>query len=169
MQVEVIRSRRRRKTVQATEAHGVVRVSIPASMSRADEERWVAEMVARLGRRKTAAGVDLGPRAVVLADRYSLPRPAAVRWVDNQRSRWASCSPADGVIRVSSRLAGFPSWVVDYVLVHELAHLVEPGHGPAFWHLVHRYRRAERARGFLLAKGSGAGDAGPEDDDDEGL
>ncbi|HEX2191954.1 MAG TPA: M48 family metallopeptidase [Acidimicrobiales bacterium] len=161
MQVEVIRSPRRRKTVQATEADGVVRVSIPAAMSRADEERWVAEMVARLGRRKTTAGIDLGPRAVVLAERYGLPRPHAVRWVDNQRSRWASCSPGDGVIRVSSRLAGFPSWVVDYVLVHELAHLVEPGHGPAFWGLVHRYRRAERARGFLLAKGAGGGqDAG---------
>jgi predicted metal-dependent hydrolase len=153
VQVEVIRSPRRRKTVQATEAGGVVRVSIPASMSRAEEERWVSEMVARLERRKTAAGMDLGPRAVVLADRHYLPRPIAVRWSDNQRSRWASCSPADGVIRVSSRLAGFPSWVVDYVLVHELAHLVEPGHGPAFWALVHRYRRAERARGFLLAKG----------------
>ena len=136
----------------------MVRVSIPASMSRADEERWVAEMVARLGRRRTAAGIDLGPRAAVLADRYGLPRPTEVRWVDNQRSRWASCSPGDGVIRVSSRLAGFPSWVVDYVLVHELAHLVEPRHGPGFWGLVHRYRRAERARGYLLAKGGGDAD-----------
>ena len=160
MQVEVIRSPRRRKTVQATEADGVVRVSIPAAMSRADEERWVAEMVARLGHRRTAAGIDLGPRALVLADRYGLPRPSAVRWVYNQRARWASCSPGDGVIRVSSRLAGFPSWVVDYVLVHELAHLLEPGHGPAFWGLVHRYRRAERARGFLLAKAAGGGGGG---------
>ena len=158
MQVEVIRSPRRRKTVQATEAHGVVRVSIPATMSRADEERWVAEMVARLRRRRTAAGIDLGPRAAALADRYRLPRPAEVRWVENQRARWASCSPADGVIRVSSRLSGFPSWVVDYVLVHELAHLVEPGHGPAFWALVNRYRRAERARGFLMGRSSGGED-----------
>ncbi len=159
MQVEVIRSPRRHKTVQATESHGVVRVSIPASMSRAEEERWVAEMVARLSRRKTAAGTDLAPRAAALADRYGLPRPIHVRWVDNQQSRWASCTPADGIIRVSSRLAGFPSWVVDYVLVHELAHLVEPGHGPEFWTLVHRYRRAERARGFLMGRTAG-GDEG---------
>ncbi|HEX2042064.1 MAG TPA: M48 family metallopeptidase [Acidimicrobiales bacterium] len=152
MQVEVIRSRRRRKTVQAAEHGGVVRVLIPASMSKADEERWVAHMVARLGRRRATEATDLGARAAVLASRYQLPRPADVRWVDNQRSRWASCSPADGVIRVSSRLAGFPSWVVDYVLVHELAHLVEPSHNRDFWALVNRYRRAERARGFLLAK-----------------
>ncbi len=154
VRVEVIRSRRRRKTVQATEHGDVVRVRIPATMSRAEEERWVAHLVARLDRRRATAATDLAARAAVLAARYELPRPAEVRWVDNQRSRWASCSPTDRVIRVSSRLAGFPSWVVDYVLVHELAHLVEPGHGRAFWALVNRYRRAERARGFLLAKSS---------------
>jgi predicted metal-dependent hydrolase len=152
VRVEVIRSPRRRKTVQASEADGVVRVWIPAAMSREDEERWVAEMLGRLDRRKATEATDLDARARLLADRYRLPCPTAVRWVDNQHSRWASCSPDDGVIRVSSRLAGFPAWVVDYVLVHELAHLVEPRHGPAFWALVHRYRRAERARGFLLAK-----------------
>ncbi|HEX2274125.1 MAG TPA: M48 family metallopeptidase [Acidimicrobiales bacterium] len=152
MRVEVIRSRRRRKTVQASEQGGVVRVLVPATMSKADEEQWVAHMVDRLTRRRATAGTDLAARATVLAARYRLPRPAEVRWVDNQRSRWASCSPGDGVIRVSSRLAGFPSWVVDYVLVHEMAHLVEPGHNREFWALVNRYRRAERARGFLLAK-----------------
>jgi predicted metal-dependent hydrolase len=53
------------------------------------------------------------------------------------------------VIRLSSRLQALPGWVVDYVLVHELAHLLEPGHGPAFHRLVERYPRAERAEGFL--------------------
>ena len=42
-----------------------------------------------------------------------------------------------------------PSWVLDYVLVHELAHLRVPGHGPKFWALVDRYPRTERARGYL--------------------
>jgi predicted metal-dependent hydrolase len=155
VRVEVIRSARRRKTVQAAETDGVVRVWVPASMSRADEERWVAEMVARLDRRKATEGTDVDARARTLARRYRLPQPTSVQWVHNQHARWASCTPVDGVIRVSSRLSGFPAWVVDYVLVHELAHLAEPGHGPAFWSLVHRYRRAERARGFLLAKSQG--------------
>ena len=155
VQVEVIRSRRRRKTVQAVESDGVVRVLIPATMSRVDEERWVAQMVSRLERRKAGSATDLAARAALLAGRYRLPRPVDVRWVDNQQSRWASCTPDDGVIRVSSRLVGFPAWVLDYVLVHELAHLVEPGHDRAFWALVNRYRRAERARGFLLAKSMG--------------
>ena len=152
VQVEVIRSRRRRKTVQAVEADGVLRVLIPATMSRTDEQRWVAEMVGRFERRRVTETTDLVARAATLAGRYRLPLPIDVRWVDNQRSRWASCTPDDGVIRVSSRLAGVPAWVLDYVLVHELAHLVEPRHDRAFWALVNRYRRAERARGFLLAK-----------------
>jgi hypothetical protein len=42
-----------------------------------------------------------------------------------------------------------PGWVVDYVLVHELAHLLVPGHGPRFWELVSGYPKAERARGYL--------------------
>ena len=54
-----------------------------------------------------------------------------MRWVDNQQSRWGSCTPSDRSIRLSSRLQGMPAWVVDYVLVHELAHLLEPGHDAA--------------------------------------
>ena len=57
-----------------------------------------------------------------------------------------------GAIRISVRVAQFPSWVRDYVIVHELAHLRHPGHTPSFWALVNRYPRAERARGYLIAK-----------------
>lgn len=156
--VEVIRSPRRRKTVQARLVDGVLRVSIPARMSAGEEQRWVAEMVARFERRRHTEAVDLEARAEVLATRYRLERPASIRWVDNQEWRWGSCTPADGTIRISSRLAGFPDWVRDYVIVHELAHLTEAGHGPRFWALVNRYPRAERARGFLLAKGMDGAD-----------
>jgi predicted metal-dependent hydrolase len=68
-----------------------------------------------------------------------------------QRRRWGSCSPAGGVIRIASRAARLPSWVRDYLLVHELAHLVEGNHGVRFWSLVHRYPLTERARGYLMA------------------
>ena len=70
-------------------------------------------------------------------------------WVTNQNTRWGSCTPADKAIRLSRRLEGMPPWVIDYVLVHELAHLIEIGHTPRFWELVDRYPRAERAKGFL--------------------
>ncbi|MGH9074158.1 MAG: M48 metallopeptidase family protein [Acidimicrobiales bacterium] len=156
MQVEVVRSPRRRRTVQARQVGDVLRVSIPATMSRADEERWVAEMVTRAERRSRAATVDLAARAAALAERYGLPGPASIRWVDNQEWRWGSCTPADASVRISSRLGGLPGWVLDYVIVHELAHLVADRHDEQFWGLVNRYPRSERARGYLMAVGAGA-------------
>lgn len=149
----MIRSPRRRKTVQARKVGGVLRVSIPASMSKADEQRHVAEMVRRMERRSESCVVDLTARAAALASAHGLPHPRSIRWVDNQEWRWGSCTPSDGTIRISTRLAAEPAWVLDYVIMHELAHLVVPGHGPAFWRVVERYPRTERARGFLMARG----------------
>ena len=155
MEVEVVRSARRRKTVSARQVEGVLRISIPATMTTAEEQRWVGEMSRRFERRNTSAAIDLEARAAGLARRYDLPLPRTIRWVDNQQARWGSCTPADGSIRLSSRLAGFPSWVLDHVIVHELAHLVEGGHGPAFRALVDRHPLGERATGFLLAMSRG--------------
>ena len=152
MQVEVVRSANRRKTIQAREVDGVLRVAIPASMTKAEEEHWVGEMLRRVEQRKAWAQTDLAERAEQLARRYGLPLPTSVRWVDTMGSRWGSCTPVDGTIRISDRLSTFPGWVLDYVLVHELAHLQVPRHGPEFWALVNRYPRTERARGFLIAK-----------------
>lgn len=153
VKVEVVRSPRRRKTVQAREVNGVLRVSIPATMTKADEERWVVEMVRRMERRSASDAVDLHRRAEHLAARFDLPKPALIKWSDNQEWRWGSCTPSDGSIRISSRLVAEPGWVLDYVIVHELAHLVVPRHGARFWALVNRYPLTERARGFLIARG----------------
>jgi predicted metal-dependent hydrolase len=67
------------------------------------------------------------------------------------------------VIRISSRAAALPSWVLDYLLVHELAHLEVAGHGPHFWRLVNRYPLTERARGYLMALDHRSGDPGEPD------
>jgi len=129
-------------------------VLIPARFTRAQEREWVERMVARLSaqdRRRRPGDDDLMARATDLARRYldGLARPASVSWVPNQNSRWGSCTPADRTIRLSTRLRGMPPWVIDYVLLHELAHLVEHGHGPRFWALLDGYPRTERARGYL--------------------
>jgi predicted metal-dependent hydrolase len=153
MKVEVVRSARRRKTVQARTVNGVLRVSIPATMTRVEEERWVTEMVRRIERRQATDGIDLERRAAELAARHRLETPDSIRWVTNQEWRWGSCTPSDRTIRISSRLVGEPSWVLDYVIVHELAHLSIRGHDPDFWDLVNRYPKAERARGYLMARG----------------
>jgi predicted metal-dependent hydrolase len=169
VKVEVVRSPRRRKTVQAREVDGVLRVSIPATMSRAEEERWVLEMVRRMERRGATRELDLKQRAEHLAARYDLPLPASIRWSENQKWRWGSCTPTEGTIRISSRLAAEPGWVLDYVIVHELAHLRVPRHDARFWNIVNRYPRTERARGFLIARGLQAGqDPDPDDDLESG-
>jgi hypothetical protein len=153
VEVEVVRSPRRRKTVEAHEVEGRLRVHVPARMSRAEEAHWVAVMLRRFERRRSTAVVDLRARACRLAASHLLPPPASIRWVDNQERQWGSCTPVDGTVRISSRMAAFPRWVLDYVIVHELAHLVRTSHDAEFHALVDRYPLAERARGFLIAKG----------------
>jgi predicted metal-dependent hydrolase len=154
-EVEVRRSKRRRRTVSAYREGDRIVVLIPAAMSKRDEDQWVADMVARLERKEQRARPSddqLLARAATLNDTYfgGLATPSSVRWVTNQQQRWGSCSPGDRSIRLSERLQGMPSWVVDYVLVHELAHLLEHGHDAKFWAWVDRYPRSERARGYLL-------------------
>lgn len=180
--VEVVRSTRRQRTVSAYRDGDRVVVLVPARMSRAEEARWVATMLERLERREQRprrSDRGLLQRAERLSARHlaGSARPSSVRWVDNQRTRWGSCTPADGTIRLSRRLSGMPEWVQDYVLVHELAHLLVPGHGQDFWALVAAYPLTERARGYLEGVLAGAGMEplpaefhGPDDDgpDDEG-
>jgi len=129
-------------------------VQVPARLTRAEEAQWVERMVRRVlagERRLLRSDDELVARAAELSRRYLDGRaaPAAVRWVDNQQHQWGSCTPADRTIRLSRRLVGMPDYVVDYVLLHELVHLLEPGHGPRFWAHLAGYERLERARGFL--------------------
>jgi predicted metal-dependent hydrolase len=161
-QVEVRRSARRRRTVSAYRDGDRTVVLIPARMTRAEEREWVAVMLERLAkqdRKLRPSDRDLLARATELSRTWLAGRakPASVRWVGNQGSRWGSCTPVDRTIRLSSRLQGMPPWVVDYVLVHELAHLLVPGHGPDFWALVDEFPRTERARGYLEGVSATAG------------
>lgn len=145
---------------------------VPARMSRADERRWVTVMVERVGRaerRRRPSDKELTTRAESLSRRYldGLVLPTSVRWVTNQRARWGSCTPLDRTIRLSTRLQGMPSYVVDYVLLHELAHLLVAGHGRDFWKWVDRFELTERARGFLDGVAAATRSGWPEDGPEE--
>ncbi len=168
--VEVRRSSRRKRTVTAFRERDTIVVLLPGRMSAREEREWVDQMVRRvLAREARAAGprgdAELADRAAALAAAYldEVPLPTSVSWVGNQRHRWGSCTPSTGAIRLSDRLRPLPGWVVDYVLLHELAHLVEPTHSARFWSLVARYPRAERARGFLEGyQAAGGAEAAPD-------
>lgn len=144
--------------MSAVERDGVLVVMLPTGMSAAQERQWVMRMRERFtrqqerrGRHRARTDEELMRRARELSRRYleGRARPTSVRWVENQHRRWGSCTPALGTIRLSKSLQPMPGWVLDYVVLHELAHLLVYGHGPEFWRLLAGYDRTERARGYL--------------------
>jgi len=174
--VVVRRSARRRRTVAAFWENGTAVVAIPAHFSRAQEAEWVRRMLDKLkvqgdrqskSGRRPATDSALASHAAELSAQYLGGRavPTSVRWVSNQNSRWGSATPADGSIRLSDKLRPMPQWVIDYVLLHELAHLLVAGHNAAFWKLLEAYPETARAKAFLegvsFATSRGLPDEGP--------
>lgn len=164
--VEVRRSKRRTRTVTAYRDGDTLVVLIPARLSKAEEAHWVAEMQRKLLKGEPRKLPSAKPsddmllrRCAELSAKHLRGRavPKSVRWVPPMRTRWASCTPADGTIRVSEHLKSVPGWVLDYVLVHELAHLLVPAHNAKFWELVREYPRADRAIGYLEGLSAAAG------------
>ncbi|MCB9151099.1 MAG: M48 family metallopeptidase [Caldilineaceae bacterium] len=158
MEIKIIRSRNRSKTIQARMVQGVMEVRAPAGMSDKELQPHIERLRRRLERkqaRKTLDDVGLEQRAQALNQQYFGGKLEwnSIRWVTNQNKRYGSCTPADKTIRISHRIASMPAFVRDYVIVHELAHLLEANHGPDFWKLVYQYERTERACGYLMAVG----------------
>ncbi len=137
-------------------------VLMPTGLSAAQEEAHVEHLLGRVQRAQAKRRLqteDLMGRAQDLSQRYleGKARPTSIRWVTNQQQRWGSCSPASGAIRLSTLMEGMPAWVVDSVIVHELAHLIEANHGPRFKALVHRYERYAEAHVYLKGVAFGMG------------
>ena len=159
-EVEVRISKRRKKTSEAKWVGGRIVVSLPAHLDVETRQKTIDWLVDRLlTRHRLQSGLDddgLLARAIELSDRYLVgARPASVRWVTNQTARWGSCSYYSGHIRVSHRLRAVPEWVLDSVLVHEVAHLTHPDHSRAFHELAGAYPRHEEAGVFLAGYGLG--------------
>ncbi len=141
---------RSRWRFRAEDARLAVEVAAPGDVDRVVES-WYRSRAAGWFRARADA------RAAALGVRY------ARLSVRDGRTRWASCSGA-GTLSFSWRLMMAPARVAEYVVVHEVAHLVEMSHSPAFWSLVEREWpdwRADRAwlRRHALALELGPGAA----------
>ncbi len=158
MKVRIIRSDRRARTVSAKLVGDTVEISAPAHLSDAELQPIIEKLTARLERRRQGRELDDGDlqRIAQELNRQHFDgalRWASIAWSTQQDKRFGSCTPADRTIRISHRLATMPRFVLEYVVMHELAHLLEANHGPRFWKLVNRYPKTERARGYLMAVG----------------
>ena len=154
--IRIERSAGRVKTVSARQVGDTLVVRAPAAIDEAELDPIIERLRRRLERRVKARALDDGDlegAARRLNARHFAGKLSwrSIAWVTNQNGRWGSCTPAEGTIRLNHRLAETPDWVRDYVIVHELAHLLESNHGPRFWALVNRYPLTERARGYLMA------------------
>lgn len=155
MKVKVIRSRKRVRTISAIPEGNVLVVRAPEHVSKKDldpiikdlREKWLRV------RKPKVSDESLNRRAEVLNRMYFQGRLnwKSLKWVNNMRERHASCTPQYKTIRISSDVAKMPKFVQDYIIIHELAHLIEDNHGPRFWKLCERYPLTERARGYLMA------------------
>lgn len=158
-EIVVVRSARRRKTVSATWVNWQrLEIRAPAHLSDQELEPIIERLQQSALRQRSRLRHFASDEALHRrAQHYNRTlfggalRWRSIRFVENQRKRFGSCSPGKGTIRISSRLAQAPPFVLDYVIVHELAHLLEANHSPRFWELVYRFPLAERARGYLMA------------------
>lgn len=169
--IEVRRSERRRRSVTAYRENGRTIVVVPHRMSRSDVITYVEDLVGRLEareRRAVPSDAELVRRAEHLIAEF-LPgwtTPRSVRWSATQRQRWGSCTPVDRSIRLSARLRSAPSYVVDYVLMHEVVHLEISGHGADFHAAMAHFPGTERAQAFLAGMEFAAAHAPVGDVDD---
>ena len=169
MDIRIIRSTKRRKTVQARKVGGTLEILAPAALSDEQLQPHIRRLADRIARRDRSVDLDdrfLEERANEMNRRYFNDRLMfrSIRWSHTQKKSFGSCTPSLGTIRISARLSRMPRFVLEYVIVHELAHLRERGHGKGFWSLVNRYAKTERARGYLMAVGMEDVEPMPESD-----
>lgn len=133
----------------------MLHVYLPDNMSARREAQAIDEMRRKISKSqalgKARREIDLEARATRLNRQLfgGLLTFDGIEFTRPMASRYGWCDTERRIIAISSELAEVPRWVLDYVIVHELAHLAIDDHGDEFWQLVGRYPRTERARGFL--------------------
>ena len=146
--IEVRRSTRRKKTIEAYRNGEKVIVSIPARMSQREANQVVDEMVKKILHDESApTNSQLFDRALLLNKKYLDGKaiPVSVEWSSRMSRIWGACTIEDKTIRISDRLRDAPEYALDYLLIHILI----PGHGLDFRELLERYPQLDRAEGYF--------------------
>lgn len=156
--VKIIRSKRRKKTIQTKYVDEILYIYLPSGLTETEEKKWIDRMITknenRQRKQKLNSDDSLWKRAQDLNKIYFGGNlDFDIKYVTNQNSRFGSCTPENMVVRISDRIANMPKWVRDYVIIHELAHLLYPDHSKKFWEKVNQYKYTERAKGYLIAVG----------------
>lgn len=154
--VEVIRSKKRKKTVQAKVVKNTLLIYLPAGLKQSEESRWIRKMKQQIERKQRKQALNstnqLQQRAEYINNKYFDGKlDFSIQFVTNQTSKHGSCTPASKTIRISDEIADYPRYVQDYLIMHELTHLLYPNHSQQFWKKVNEYHYVERAKGFLHA------------------
>ncbi|MFA5337975.1 MAG: M48 family metallopeptidase [Candidatus Omnitrophota bacterium] len=159
MEIKIIRSTKRRRTVSARVVNDCLVVSAPCAISEENLTKIVSDFKLKFEKKKIKDELDrnqpLAEIAAILNKKYfnNQLKINFIEYVTGQNSKYGCCNYIDGHIRISHKVGLMPKWVRDYVLIHEMAHLIVPNHSKAFWDIVYRYELVERARGFLMATG----------------
>lgn len=159
METKIIRSEKRRRTISAKVVDGVMYINAPVNIPDERLQKIIKNFKLRFEKRelkkelnKTHNLMEIFQR---LNERYfdGKIQINTIEYSANQDKRFGCCNYKTKVIRISHQLAQMPDWVRDYVIIHEMAHIIEPNHSKLFWDIVNRYSLAERSRGYLIAKG----------------
>jgi hypothetical protein len=137
---------------------GKLWIYLPSGMTEAEEKKYIELMIEKSEKLKRRQDLNsdgaLQRRADELNRRYfGGILDFDIKYVTNQNFKFGSCTHKTRTIRISDRIAEMPRWVQDYVIIHELAHIIHPDHSKKFWERVNRYKFAERAKGYLIAVG----------------
>ena len=156
--VKIIRSEKRKKTILAKSIKGKLHIYLPKGLSKEEEKKWIVKMIQKAENRRKMRELNtnglLKERADELNKKYFRRKlEFDIKYVSNQNFRFGSCTSEKKIIRISDRVANMPRWVQDYVIIHELAHLIYPNHSKEFWEKVNQYKSTERAKGYLIAVG----------------
>ena len=159
-ETKILRSKKRKRSVSARMVKDILVVRVPEHIAEDRLQKVISELKAKIARKQLREELNkdqnLLRRAKEINQQYfdNKLHINSIQYVTSQNSKFACCNYRTGFIRISHRISTMPQWVKDYVIVHELAHLVAPNHSQAFWEVVNRYKFSERARGYLLAVGA---------------